>query len=147
MFSSGFYGNKSPLTRRLAVEESRVRDGVGNSHAQAEAAAGTSYGDYGPTGSPDPTISIHQKLDAIVFMFEEHKTETRSENRKLKEEIVGLRSEVAELKKKVEESAQASQFQLPSRSRIPRDLSVSEDHTTIAIVLHYSFVSFIIRKQ
>ena len=98
MFSSGFYGNKSSLTRRLAVEESRVRDGVGNNHAQAESAAGISYRDYGSTSFPDPTISIHEKLDAIVFMFDEHKTETRSENRKLKEEIVGLRCEVAELK-------------------------------------------------
>ena len=51
MFSSGFYGNKSSLTQRLAVEESCVRDRVGNSHAQAESAAGISYGDYGPTGS------------------------------------------------------------------------------------------------
>ena len=143
MFSSGFYGNKSSLTRRLAVEVSHVRDGVGNSHAQAESAAGISYGDYGPTSFPDPTISIHQKLDAIVFMFDEQKTETRSENRKLKEEIVGLRCEVAELKKKVEEPAQASQFQLLSRSRISHDLSVSEDHTTIAINCPILFFCFI----
>ena len=65
MFSNGFYGNKSPLTRRVAVEERRVRDGVGNSHAQAEAAAGTSYGDYGPTGSPDPTIFLPVSLVSL----------------------------------------------------------------------------------
>ena len=45
-------------------------------------------------------------------MLDEHKTETWSKNHKLKEEIVGLRCEVAELKKKIEEPAQASQFQL-----------------------------------
>ena len=44
-------------------------------------------------------------------MLDEHKTETWSKNHKLKEEIVGLRCEVAELKK-IEEPAQASQFQL-----------------------------------
>ena len=101
MFSSGFYGKKLSLTRKLAVKETHIQDRVGNSiygnsDAQAEAVAGTSYRDNGLTGSPYPTISIYQKLDAIAFMFDEHKTETRSENCKLKEKIVGLCCEVAE---------------------------------------------------
>ena len=49
-------------------------------------------GGNGPPGysnSTNATITILQKLHAIVSTLDEHKTETRFENCKLKEEIVG----------------------------------------------------------
>ena len=137
MFTNRFYGNGSSVTHRLAVEEAAAaversgsRDGFGGRYAQA--GAGISY-------YPDPNMqnqAVHQKLDSIVCMLGEHKAETRAKNHKLKEEIVQLHSEVAELKRKLEEGVQASQSQPPPRVRILRDLSVSEHFRTATIALH-----------
>ena len=147
MFTNGFYGNGSSVTHRLAVEEAAAavegssgREGFGGRYAQA----GASMSYY-----PDLDIqnqAVHQKLDSIECMLGEHKAETRAENHKLKEEIVQLHSEFAEMKRKLEERVQASQSQLPPRARIPHDLSVSEHCRTATIALHYSCISFKVRR-
>ena len=91
MHSGMFYRRVSSLTNRLAGE------GTSTEEHEAEGVRAESYGGYPapyPAGYPDASFGIHQKLDAIVSMFNEHKAESRAENSQLKEQIGSLGSGV-----------------------------------------------------
>lgn len=112
MHSGMFYRGGTSLTNRLAGE------------GTSTGGEGVVYGSPYPAGYPDPDIGIHQKLDAILVMFNEHKAELRAETAQVREEVGSLLSEVSKLKQKLEEPLQ-HQTVLSQRSRIPRDISVN----------------------
>lgn len=118
MHSGMFYRRGASLTN------APVGEGTSTGNREAETAHGESaFGGF-QSIYPDPTFAIHQKLDAIVDLFDKHKAETRAENAQLKEKIGGLGSEVTKLKRRLEENAQSQPA--PSKcARIPRSLSVS----------------------
>lgn len=111
MNSGMFYRRGSSLTNTLSLPRNVVDLGVDRATDQAltDAAA-----------FPDLNSAIHQKLDAIVTMIEEHKAMSRIESVQLKDEVNKLGSEVMNLERKLETTPSQARV-----SRIPRDLSVS----------------------
>jgi len=108
------------LTNVLAREGTSTESNEGERHPGESA-----YGGF----HPDPAqFAIHQKLDAIVTLVNEHKVETRAENALLNEKLGNLESEVTKVKRKFEETG-PSQPGTSKCARIPRSLSVSSLYT------------------
>ena len=90
--------------------------------------------------STDQSLAINQKLDGLLALFMEQKSESRAENADLKKQISILGSEVLELKRRIDTASSS-----PSeKRRIPRDLSVRVFH---CVSVPYFMKSFVLCRR